>query len=174
MPFRKDNHKARSVSANLLLFADIIPSSNRFPRPSLKVHTIADFERGKATSDRSIVICAVNTYTEKSSLLPMVVVNELWKRNPDSFDKVWVVTKKDTFKKNTTGGKWNGPNHQTSIESVLWTLRRFFIYQRTFGASSFYRGLKYSGGLMKKPIFRGGQRLKGCLKSRTYFILSSK
>ena len=64
------------------------------PRPSLEsiIKTPGDFERAALDGQRNIVIVATNREIQKSALIPLVVVNELWRQNPDAFDRVTVVS----------------------------------------------------------------------------------
>jgi len=52
--------------------------------------TNMDFENMKGPMN--IVIMEPNINMGKNSLIPMMIVNNLWKRNPDAFKMCWVIT----------------------------------------------------------------------------------
>ena len=100
------------------------------PRPTLRVQTADDFQQAVAAKRRNIVIIAPNTYTQKSALLPLLTVNQLWKKNPDAFDHVWVVSSSESFQRDF----WKQQNNLLGQLEVYWgsTNKASFAPRATF------------------------------------------
>lgn len=105
------------------------PLDDRSPRPSLRVQTEDDFDQAVTAGKRDIIIVAPNVYTQKSALLPLVIVNELWKKNPNAFDHVWIVSSSQSFKRDF----WINADSLLGQLKVFWasTNKAFFSKHAT-------------------------------------------